>query len=417
MTDSFFLAILTSEEQRPLAEAVASGIGVAQHHVLVGTAADAAAWVAQQNVTATHILMELDARGHDMLPEIDQLAEQCTIDTSVVVIGQTNDITLYRELIARGVAEYFPLPVEPGDLVNAFKAAKTPAASAPTAIGGQTPKQSKVITFISAASGDGSSTVALNTAYCLATNHHYRTVIIDMDFQFGMIARNLDLTTQYGIRDLFEHQDRSIDETLISRMLVEYKPNLHVIAAPNDLRLWPDIYPDMVSELISTLRNHFDFVIIDLPHIWSQWQATALTLADQNVIIAQLWLRSVTHTARMLAAWADISINDQSIFTVINRSGAKFKEAVSAKDYENVCRRKINFYMSNDIRSTSAAENEGKTVVELNSGSPLIKEFGDLTLALIDAVGLTEDAQNRAGGSLNQTSTKDKLSLKSLFNK
>ena len=104
-----------------------------------------------------------------------------------------------------------------------------------------------------------------------------KVVIIDMDFQFGMVARNLDLSTPFGIKELFEHPERDVDETLIQRMLAEYTHNMYVIASPSDLRMWPEIKPDVIRNLLQILRRQFDFVIVDLPHIWSQWLSAAIS--------------------------------------------------------------------------------------------------------------------------------------------
>ena len=45
-----------------------------------------------------------------MLAELDRLAECCDAGTKVVVIGHTNDVVLYRELLKRGVSEYLIAP-------------------------------------------------------------------------------------------------------------------------------------------------------------------------------------------------------------------------------------------------------------------------------------------------------------------
>src|SRR5579863_5919952 len=50
------------------------------------------------------------SRIADPLPSINRLAEICDPTTEVIVVGERNDIVLYRELKAAGVAEYFYKP-------------------------------------------------------------------------------------------------------------------------------------------------------------------------------------------------------------------------------------------------------------------------------------------------------------------
>src|ERR1700730_1489616 len=53
----------------------------------------------------------------DPLPRINHLAEVCDLATEVIVIGDRNDIVLYRDLRAAGGAEYFFKPLV-GNLIS-----------------------------------------------------------------------------------------------------------------------------------------------------------------------------------------------------------------------------------------------------------------------------------------------------------
>ncbi len=69
--------------------------------------------------TPNVILLESDARG-DILAGLDQLATVCDAGTRLIVIGRLNDVTLYRELIRRGVSDYVIAPIGPLDVVRAI---------------------------------------------------------------------------------------------------------------------------------------------------------------------------------------------------------------------------------------------------------------------------------------------------------
>jgi len=55
--------------------------------------------------TPSLLIVEVSTAGKALLQELDLLAEVCDPDTKVVVIGTENDITLYRTLMGRGIAE------------------------------------------------------------------------------------------------------------------------------------------------------------------------------------------------------------------------------------------------------------------------------------------------------------------------
>jgi len=375
---------------------VAQAMSVAEPWIMVGTPAAAAEKIVKHQIVPSHIILELGASGSDILPEIDILGEQCVAGTRVVAVGNTNDIQLYRSLVSRGVLDYLPMPVTAADIVKALEApVVTPAAAAPAIRTGGHEK--RIITMMSAASGDGASTLALNTAYAISQLHHGHTVLVDMDYQFGMVAKNINLQSQYGIKDLFEHPERGIDTTLIRRMVAKYG-ELDVIAAPGDLRFLPSLSAQAIPELITILKQSYDTIILDLPHVWLPWVATAAQYSTHQVLVAQLWLKSVTHSARLLKAWREHNISMDQVTLVINRSGAKFKEAIDPRDFERVCNVPIRHMITNDIKSVVMAEGEAKTIMELPP-SKLQQDIEQLARMLVGAAPLaTHDTDDAKGG-------------------
>lgn len=69
--------------------------------------------------TPNVIVLETEGRN-DVLGGLDQLAGVCDAGTRVVVIGRVNDVSLYRELVRRGVSDYLIAPVAPLDVVRSI---------------------------------------------------------------------------------------------------------------------------------------------------------------------------------------------------------------------------------------------------------------------------------------------------------
>ncbi|HEU5047059.1 MAG TPA: AAA family ATPase [Rickettsiales bacterium] len=364
-TQSQVMLIVLHEADTEFACQIADrGDGIAPH-LVIGTPIDAIEEFTKRPFSPDYLLIDVGERSHDVLPEIDTIAEYCEVGTRVVVLGTVNDVSFYRELKSRGVSEYFTKPANPSE-VRTILYFRQPAKSG---------AKGQVISFMSAASGDGASTIALNTAYALATEYNKSVVLVDMDYQFGMIAKNLDLATQFGIKELFDNPARGIDSTLIEHMILAYKNSkLKIIAAPNQLHHIPDVPEELISSLISTLSSDYDFVLLDLPHIWNNLTHAALTQSSHTVMVAQLWLRSITHSSRLLTAWRKAGMKDSQISLVANRSGAKFKEAVSFGDFERICGLPFKCHFDNDTKSVIAAENNGRTILE-GGASDLSRQF------------------------------------------
>lgn len=336
------------------------------------------------NLSSALIVIDLGLSGEEVLPQLQAFVARQSNNT-VIVVGNISDLRFYRTLIAAGVKEYFPYPVKVDEIIDALGQHKSGVANHP-ATPAATNGRGHVAAFVSAASGDGSSTVALNTAYALAHHFQQPTVIIDMDYQFGMIARHLDVNAPFGIRELFDNPDRGIDATLVSKMLFAYGDNMRIIAAPSELKYYPLIKPEIISELIQVLRSQFAFVIIDTPHIWADWTSSILSGADSIVPVSQLWLRSLTHFTRMQNTWQENGIDLSKISLTINRSGARFREAITPQDFTRVSGRSVQAFIANDIKTVVQAENQGKTIIELGS-SQLQREFKQLAKHLLETSG------------------------------
>jgi pilus assembly protein CpaE len=376
------LVITTNEGDRGFYNQLAISLGYGFANVFVGGPYDAALAVAQAGYSVKYLVIDVGSRSMDVLPELDKLAEQCDMDARVLVLGTTNDINFYREIISRGVLEYLTHPVRM-DAIRAVFFQK--ANDVNTKLG-------KVIAFMGAGAGDGSSTIAINVSYAIATSTKKKTVLVDLDYQFGMVARNLDIPSQYGIRDAFDHPERGIDTTLIDRMVVNYNEHLDIISAPSNLQYMPAITADLVRDMVQALRLRYDFVVLDVPHLWNHWVSAALISADHIVLVGQLWLKSVTHSARFLAMWRSLGIQDSEISIVINRSGSKFKEAMNPKDFERVSGHKISFYVSNDIKTIVKAENRGATIIEEGS-SALASQITQMAEELLNRLNI--DAKSK----------------------
>ena len=81
-------------------------------HLKIQMGGMAAAIEAYSNApTPNVVILETEGRG-DILAGLDHLASVCDAGTRVVVIGRTNDVLLYRELVRRGVSDYVIAPVD-----------------------------------------------------------------------------------------------------------------------------------------------------------------------------------------------------------------------------------------------------------------------------------------------------------------
>ena len=148
--DSRLLRI-SRHRRRPAARRRRSPFVQGASHRSAG-AASTQRWISTPaRVTPNLLIVETRLHGQAALDELERLAEVCDPATKVVVVGRTNDVELYRELMRRGASEYLVAPLSPLQLIEVISGLYLDPGAAP--IG-------RVVAFIGARGGAGSSTLA-----------------------------------------------------------------------------------------------------------------------------------------------------------------------------------------------------------------------------------------------------------------
>ncbi|MBV8594187.1 MAG: pilus assembly protein CpaE, partial [Caulobacteraceae bacterium] len=110
-------------ESPEVAELVSRAVAdrrMAKAHVKQNMGGAAAAVEAYRSApTPNVIVLEAPSSRETLIAQLEELANFCDAGTKVVILGRTNDIVLYRELIARGVSEYLVAPFAVVDFVHA----------------------------------------------------------------------------------------------------------------------------------------------------------------------------------------------------------------------------------------------------------------------------------------------------------
>ncbi|MCZ6764963.1 MAG: pilus assembly protein CpaE, partial [Alphaproteobacteria bacterium] len=132
------------------------------------------------------------------------LSEVCHPDTQVVAIGKVNDLAVYRRIVGAGVVDYLVKPVIQEDLETALTEAseRQPEVVSPS---GDAPK---TVLVIGSRGGVGATTVAANGAWLSAETMGKKTVLLDLDVQFGTSALSMDVLPAGGLVEALQHPSR-----------------------------------------------------------------------------------------------------------------------------------------------------------------------------------------------------------------
>jgi pilus assembly protein CpaE len=315
--------------------------------------------LARYRVQTTPSLIIVEA-GDDqtrLIADLDRLAEVCDGETKVMVIGRQNDITLYRELVRKGVSDYLVAPLDPLALIGAVSSLyEDPSA----------PFVGRTIAVVGAKGGVGASVVAHNLAHAFSSRVEANTVLVDLDLPFGAAGLNFNQDPMQGVANALADPER-LDSVLLDRMMVRCSDRLSLFASPSNLDDDYDISAPAYAEVTRKIRSAAPFVVLDLPHLWSGWMRQTLLSADEAVIVASPDLTSLRNAKNMIELLTRGRPNDGLPRLVLNQVGVPGRPEISAKDFGEAVGVAPTLILPFEPKLYGQAANNGQMIGEVNA--------------------------------------------------
>jgi pilus assembly protein CpaE len=299
------------ESQRVIRQAL-SDLGLEDFAVAEGNAGTAAA--ALRTVRSPKLLV-VDITGvDDMLAGLRQLAEVCEPDTSVVAIGERNDIVLYRQLRQAGVSEYFFKPLVRDRITACCHDILADQIDQPGTAAG------KLVFVLGVGGGTGATTIATNAAWHQAEEQQRWTLLLDLDVQSGDAALQLDTAPTRALQEALEDPSR-VDKLFLERGVIHVTERLHLLASLEPLNACFHITDEAVGQILDQLLRRYRLVIADLPAA----AATCLPLTLQRPGVCLLTASASLTCARDMARWRDLlgpNTRERRTLQVLNHTAA-----------------------------------------------------------------------------------------------
>ncbi len=297
---------------------------MAKAHVKVHMGGVAAAIDFYANApTPNLIVVESKKTGSELIADLSELANVCDAETKVVVIGTVNDITMYRELISKGVSEYLVSPISMSDVM---------AVVTDIYVNPEAGVLGRTIAFIGAKGGNGSSTIAHNIAWAISSTYQSDVVLADLDMAFGTANINLDQDPTQGMSEAVYSADR-VDDILLDRLLAKCAEHLSLLAAPSTLERTYDFEKRAFTQVLEVAQRGAPFVVADLPQQWTGWTKEVLANADEVVITAIPDLTNLRNTKNLIDKLIEIRPNDSKPKLIINQVGVPKRPEINVSDF------------------------------------------------------------------------------------
>lgn len=309
----------------------------------------------QNQPTPSLVMVETLDGAQRLLHLLDSLAQVCDPGTKVVVVGQTNDIALYRELMRRGVSEYLTQPLGPLQVIRAVGALYADPAA---------PFTGRQIAFVGAKGGVGASTLAHNFAWAMAEKMQTATVLVDLDLAFGTAGLDFNQDPLQGVLDALSQPDR-LDPVLMDRMMVRCADRLSLFAAPASLDDDYEFGADAFEEVTQKIRGAAPFVVLDLPHVWNAWSRRVLIGSDELVVVATPDLASLRNAKNIIDLVRGSRPNDAPPRLVLNQVGVPGRPEIPVKDFGEALGVHPSLVLPFDPKPYGQAANNGQMLAEV----------------------------------------------------
>ena len=224
----------------------------------------------------------------------------------------------------------------------------------------------RIVTVFSPKGGVGKTTVAVNLALALSEHGARKVCLVDLDLAFGDVAITMQLFPTHSIEQAIGAED-SLDLPMIEGLLTRHHDSLMVLAAPPHPDIRERVTPVLVARLLRTLKEGFDYVVVDTAPAFDDQVLTALDETDECVIIATLDVPTLKNVKVALETLEMLNIASGHRHLLLNR--ADDAVGIGADKVEAILGMQVTAQVTTSI-DIAAATNAGTPIVVADPGHP-----------------------------------------------
>ena len=329
-------------------------------------------------------LQDLDDQGTRDLLILefgDDLEKELQGLYSIMASGSTGNVFLVtssfdpRALIEAkraGVKKLFSHPIKKEEIKNALWELKESKREASP--GEERQKKGNILYFLGCKGGVGTTTVAVNLAASLAElDRSLSVALTDMTLPFGGIPIFLNVQTLpdwHEVARVISH----VNPILLQNILLRHPSGIFLLpclSGPDGLHAAD---PEVVERLLSVIRKHFDFIVVDGGRFLVQTSHKILEACDTILVVTVLNNPCLVNVKRVLSIFNKLGYSrDGKTKIVINRYDSHC--SLSLKEVEQKIGREVFWKIPNDFLTTMTAIDRGKVLSAVGDGKEICKSF------------------------------------------
>jgi pilus assembly protein CpaE len=218
--------------------------------------------------------------------------------------------------------------------------------------------QGHIVTVFSAKGGVGKTTVSTNLAVALS-GMGQRVCLVDLDLAFGDVAITLQLFPTHSITEAIAVVgDVGPDE--LRPLLTKYSDTLFTLLAPSAPDPDESLVKLMVGQILATLKQSFDYVVVDTPPAFDDHVLQAFDESDLLFLVLTPDVPALKNLKISIEMLELLNYPHEKYRVILNRAAAKV--GLSAGDVEKTLKSPI-FASIPSAPEVPAAINRGEPIV------------------------------------------------------
>jgi len=302
----------------------------------------------------------------------------------VVVVGPAGATEMMRASMRAGARDFLTLPLARDEVGQALRQLSDERA----ADNGE--RLAFVTAVLNSKGGSGGTTLATNLACAISEGGQRRTLVTDLDLQFGSLPIYFNLAPSNGLSkalELVEDLDAAALEAFVQP--TEYGPDL-LSSATTPLILPEEVDDRRLESLMEILARSYEEIVLDVPRAVDRVTAAFLEHTDRVLIVVQQTIAHLRDTKRLMTILQDeVGIPEERFLVLVNRYNRKVP--VGLDDIRAALDVPVIFPLPNDYVRVSDSVNAGIPMVRMDESAPLSKRVVELAGILRAPLSNLED--------------------------
>jgi pilus assembly protein CpaE len=236
----------------------------------------------------------------------------------------------------------------------------------------------RIVTVFSPKGGTGKTAIATNLACALAKHEGKRTLLLDLDLQFGDAAIMLGLQPDKTIYDLVSAPGE-LDPEKLAGYTTRHPSGLDILPAPlrpEDAEL---VTEAKIGRLLEVARTSYDVIVVDTSPFFHGPMLATLDQTDELLLVCSLDVPTIKNVRLSLQTLELLSFPMKKVHVVLNRANTKV--GMKESEVETAMERKVRYQIPSD-RAVPLSVNRGTPVVIADAGADFSAALRDVAKAV-----------------------------------